>query len=232
MVQVPSSGFTMGNHSLDTVDEMQHQVYLDSFFVGVYEVTNREYAAYLSDSGGELHWDYRMEILRSGSHFQAISGREDFPVNYVSWGGASAYCSWTGGRLPTEAEWEKAARGAGDVRIYPWGDQVSGGTQANFANPDSGLWRVGVATGLSPYGCRDMSGNVWEWTADWFDADYYTQSPDVNPTGPSIGEEKTIRGGSFMDDELSVRCSRRESVPPNARFINLGFRCVRDSLET
>lgn len=227
---IPASNFIMGSPAgqFDYNESPAHQITLPGYYIGVFEVTNREYAAFLSDSTGDAHWDYRMEITKSGSRFQPVAGREKLPVSYVTWRDAEAYSAWLGGRLPSEAEWEKAARGPNDRRQYPWGDYITG-NEANFANIGGGLWNVGDAPGKSVYGCADMAGNVWEWTADWYDSLYYNHTPVYDPRGPSTGREKTIRGGSFLDNELAVRCSRRYGILPDARFVYLGFRCAMDS---
>lgn len=197
LVFIPSGEFTMGcnigsfGHSED--ESPSHAVWLDAYYISIHEVTNREFATFLSDSTvSNTYWNSRMWIIQVGSNYRAVAGLEDYPVRYVSWYGAQAYADWIGGRLPTEAEWEKAARGPNDMRYFPWGDQISSG-QANYYNPD-GIWEVETATGRSYYGCYDMAGNVWEWTADWYDNSYYRQSPYSNPTGPVTGVYKSVRG--------------------------------------
>lgn len=234
MIFVPSGEFIMGSnlgsfgHSDD--ESPSHEVWLDAYYISIHEVTNREYSAFLSDSTVEnTYWNNQMEIVPVGSGFRAIEGLEDYPVRYVSWYGAQTYAEWIGGRLPTEAEWEKAARGPNDMRYFPWGDHISSG-QANYYNA-GGLWEVETATGKSFYGCYDMAGNVWEWTSDWYDADFYRQSPYRNPTGPVIGEFKSVRGGGFLNSEEQVRCSERWGVNPRYALEDLGFRCVIDSVD-
>ena len=229
---IGSGEFTMGSPTgrFESNESPAHRVSLSGFYIGAYEVTNLEYASFLTDSGGDAHWDYRMEIFKFGSQFRAVPGNEKLPVSHVTWRDAEAYCGWLGGRLPSEAEWEKAARGPQDQRLYPWGDFINSG-EANFANPNGGLWEVGRAVGESFYSCYDMAGNVWEWAADWYDSLYYHHTPSSDPRGPGGGRERTIRGGSFLDDEFAARCARRYGMLPDARFVYLGFRCAIDSAD-
>ncbi len=232
MVFVPGGEFVMGSptDSFERDETPEHAVWVDGYYIGFFEVTNREYAQFLTAGGGEVHWDYRMGIVKSGDRYAAVPGREDYPVTYVNWINARACCEWIGGRLPTEAEWEKAARGPDDRRIYPWGDRITG-DQANFSNSIEGLWPVGKAEGRSYYGCCDMAGNVSEWTYDWYDESYYTRSPYRNPAGPLTGEYKAVRGGSYLDDESELRCANRLGIPTGVTFMYIGFRCVIDSAD-
>ena len=139
----------------------------------------------------------------------------EHPVVNVNWDQANAYATWAGGRLPTEAEWEKACRGT-DGRIYPWGDEPPTAELANFANNVGDTTPVGsYPNGASPYGALDMAGNVWEWTADWYAADYYANSPPANPPGPATGDVRVVRGGAFDYNENDVRCAARDDCYPN-----------------
>ena len=216
LIHVPAGWFTMGENDGRRSNEPQHQVYLDAFHIMQMEVTRAQFANFiLATKYQAAGWD--------GS---ALARDQDLPVTNVLWEEAQAYCQWAGMRLPTEAEWEKAARGT-DGRHYPWG----GTWQAGMANTkESGLG--GVTTvgsfpgGASPHGLLDMAGNAAEWVADTFTFDYYTVTPDHNPQGPGGVRDHVLRGGSFDDPAEWVTTYFRNSshsALPNAR---VGFRCA------
>ena len=180
-------------------------------------MTNAQYALCVSAGGCTAPNDSRWQD----------SDYRDHPVTHVDWNQARAYCAWAGVRLPTEAEWEKAARGT-DGRIYPWGNSAPDDRFANYGNIIDGTTPVGnYPEGASPYGALDMAGNVWEWVNDWYDSDYYSQSPSENPQGPATGESRVLRGGAWVYDDDSVRSAYRYNYNPDSWYFDLGFRCVR-----
>jgi formylglycine-generating enzyme required for sulfatase activity len=148
----------------------------------------------------------------------------------VTWWGAKAYCEWMTGRLPTEAEWEKAAR-AGDERRYPWGDETPASDLLNYEQNLNRAADVGsYPLGASPYGALDMAGNVWEWTADYWARDYYSESPRDNPKGPIEGDDRSIRGGGFTSPAVNVESAGRGVDGPGFSGPQWGFRCAKDIL--
>lgn len=201
-----------------------HQVYLDTYYIDQYEVTTARYAKFIQETK-------RGEPDEWSSDFARQHGNK--PVVGVDWNDATAYCAWAGKRFPTEAEWEKAARGT-DQRIYPWGNQPPNEQRANFVG--GFLFKnYGVLTdvgsyvqGKSPYGVYDMAGNVCEWTADWYDENYYSKSPARNPKGPPIGELRVVRGGSWGDNVIPRRSANRDRKSPTTRDFTLGFRCAQE----
>ncbi len=228
IVMVPAGYFTMGSNTwyYENDETPQNQVNVDSFYIMIYEVTNEQYAKFLTESEEpSIHHHTNMLIGRQGGNYIADGGRENYPVYFVDWDDANSFAEWYGGRLPTEAEWEKAARGDTDSRVFPWGAQISP-SYANFNNSEGGIWPVGQSIGTTPYGCYDMVGNVWEWTADWYQYDYYSRGETNNPQGPFIGHYKTVRGGCYANDETIVRCSERSYVDPVLSYITVGFRVV------
>ena len=165
----------------------------------------------------------------AGSDWRDVaSGKSDHPVVLANWHDTEAYCEWAGRRLPTEAEWEKAARGT-DGRVYPWGNERPTREHCNFYHDVGATTPVGKYSpqGDSPYGAADMAGNVFEWVADWYDKDYYAVSPKDNPQGPAAGEYRVVRGGSWIANDDGVRAAGRHDRTPDGRNVRYGFRCAR-----
>ncbi|HSQ51752.1 MAG TPA: formylglycine-generating enzyme family protein [Nitrospiraceae bacterium] len=222
MVLVPAGEFTMGSTMGDADEQPAHLVHVDAFLIDIYEVTVMRYAAFLKATGGNSPSDWKTVN-------QPIYQKR--PVANVEWAEAAAYCTWAGKRLPTEAEWEKAARGT-DGRLYPWGNDPPTPRHAHYGKTGSHnhgtLASVGtLEQGKSPYGLYDMAGNVREWVSDWYDAGYYQNSPSQNPTGPSSGESKVLRGGSWDSSPQQLRSTLRYFHRSAHRHKDYGFRCAK-----
>jgi eukaryotic-like serine/threonine-protein kinase len=221
LVFVPAGDFLMGSDDGDAYalsdEKPQHLVYLDAYWIDKTEVTNAMFARFVDVTGHD-----------AGSNWRHVAnGKPDHPVVRVNWFTANAYCEWAGRRLPTEAEWEKAARGT-DGRWYPWGNERPDRSRGNIHLRSLGTTAVGsYPAGASPYGVLDMAGNVWEWVADWYGADYYARSPRENPTGPESGLSRALRGVSWRDLVVTVRAAKRYRHVPNSLSYNLGLRCAR-----
>ena len=263
LVKIPAGEFLMGSEE-DRDEQPPHQVYLDEYHIARYPVTNAEFEKFVQAGGyrdarywtqaitdgwwkdGKFKGRYDNEPRDHPYNFGAPFDLPNHPVVGISWHEATAYALWAGLRLPTEAEWEKAARGT-DARRYPWGDTFDS-TRCNSAESRRGargiLARIGTVfrrpgaegattpighyspIGDSPYGVTDMAGNVWEWCADWYGEDYYKNSPAQNPRGPDSGEYRVLRGGAFFDDEDDVRAACRGGSDPDPRDGGSGFRVV------
>jgi formylglycine-generating enzyme required for sulfatase activity len=200
----------------------RHRGVLDAYWIDRYEVMNELYAEYMQAVGAPApkFWN-KSDRFHSGEKFPR------HPVVGVTWFEAKAFCAWKGKRLPTEAEWEKAARGGREGLAFPWGD-VPDRARANYEG--QGTLPVG---GFAPndYGLFDIVGNVWEWVADWFDPAYYGRSPELNPLGPEEGKEKVLRGGSYVDGIGPNRVAHRHWFPPNVQYKWLGVRCAKSQAE-
>lgn len=238
MILIPAGEFIMGSpEGVGNDDEYpQHAVYLDAFLIGKYEVTNTYYVEFLNaigknndDDGHELVDLSKAAIRFKDETYKALKGWEDDPVVGVSWYGAKAYAEWADGRLPTEAEWEKAARGESG-REWPWGELWELGKCNSWESGIHDPAAVGAyPTGISPYGVHDMAGNVYEWLADWYKNDYYKTSPQQNPMGPESGVFRVLRGGSWA--EVGDKCRpamRFGQRPDDGGDSDFGFRIVKD----
>jgi formylglycine-generating enzyme required for sulfatase activity len=224
MVLVPAGEFSMGSPEGDPDEKPAHKVQISAFFMDKYEVTVKQYAAFLQESGGDRPAEWKT---------MNKTANQNRPVMGVDWAEAARYCKWAGKRLPTEAEWEKAARGT-DGRLYPWGNDPPTPLHANYGkkewNNHEALVPVGtLEAGKSPYGIYDMAGNVWEWVSDWYDNDYYKNSPSDSPAGPPTGGFKVIRGGSWNTSARNLRAADRYFDPPSFRSQYVpGFRCAKN----
>ena len=212
----------------------QHSVHLDAYYIGRYPVTQTQYRRFVEEAGHRVPNETPAVLFKSCNwdreRQRPPDGNEQHPVVLVSWDDAAAFCEWAGLRLPTEAEWEKAASWdppTESQRMYPWGDEWDGELcQSFFADGQTTPVGKYSPSGDSPYGCADMTGNVWEWVADWFAKDSYKHSPARNPTGPSKGNQRGVRGGAWDSGRKSQRCTHREKRYPDARFNTVGFRCA------
>ncbi|PYR78730.1 MAG: sulfatase modifying factor 1 (C-alpha-formyglycine- generating enzyme 1) [Acidobacteria bacterium] len=254
---IPAGEFVMGSDDADEDERPAHRVHVDDFFIGVQPVMNREYARFVRDAGHRAPAIYELPLVVTAggadrerlfrqtgtpyvwSDFDPPDDRSDHPVTLVRFDDALAYCAWLSAmtgkpfRLPTEAEWEKAARGGVDGRRYPWGDRLDT-NMANFL-VDPALKPTHGTTPCRSYppngfGLYDMAGNVWEWVQDWYDGGYYVNSPPRNPSGPPQGTLRIVRGGGWLvADVRMLACSHRHKIPADTYSYAIGF-CVVCSL--
>ena len=247
MVLIPSGSFSMGASKVESESFMKdahpsHSVSLDAFYMDMYEVTLGQYKQFLMETNHRKLPDWVSEFSPTDKH----------PVVGISWTDAMAYAEWAGKRLPTEAEWEYAARGGQDQQLYPWGNAPPSGKQCNYAdanadtilkqgNPefnwadlsiDDGYTATAPVGSFPPngYGLYDMAGNAYEWCADWYKKDYYSYAATKNPTGPSTGKWRVLRGGSWSNDLNLQRVAARGGFYPASRLNSNGFRCVSNTL--
>ena len=257
MALIPAGEFLMGSDEAEEDERPVHAVELDDFLIGVQPVTNAEYARFVRDTGHRPPAIYELPLVvtaggqererafrSSGQPYTWVESdppvdRLDHPVTLVRWEDAVAYCAWLSAasgktiRLPTEAEWEKAARGGLEGKRYPWGDHL----ERNLANflveptlkTSRGTTRC-KSYAPNGYGLFDMAGNVWEWVHDWHSATYYASSPERAPEGPPSGTLRLVRGGSWLSSDAGMlSCSHRHKVPPDTYSYGIGFRIVANA---
>ncbi len=262
MVQIPAGSFVMGSNDGYENEKPTHRVYVNAFYLDKYEVTVAQFKMFVDargyktdaeKAGSSSIWNGKEWKDVAGIHWLhdaegKLIGRErmNLPVIHVSWNDAVAYAKWAGKRLPTEAEWEYAARGGAKNYNYGWGNSAPSGKKgANIADESSSqklnsskTWKdfndgyvypspVG-SFAPSEFGLYDMTGNVWEWCSDWYDRNYYASSPKTNPIGPASGQTRVLRGGAWGSEPTDVRCARRAAYEASKRTNLFGFRCALD----
>ena len=214
MVLIPAGTFTMGNENGNADEKPSHAVYNDAFYIDSAEVTCERYGRFLEDTGYPPHQMWSPEL-----------DRPEDPVVGVTWQDASAFAKWAGKRLPTEAEWEKAARGGLIDKKYPSGDEIDR-EKANYKS-------FGITTiksyGANGFGLYDMAGNVWEWCHDWYSPEYYRVSDNKNPKGPMLGSKKVVRGGAWYCNEDALQVFNRHKNEPTMGSFHIGFRCAKSA---
>lgn len=255
LVPIPAGTLNMGAADGEHAERPVHRVTLSAFAIERFEVSNAEFAAFVAAtghvtdperSGMGWHWTGEWREVRGADWRHprgpgsSIEGLERHPVVQVSWNDAQAYCRWRGRRLPTEAEWERAARGEGD-RIYPWGNEPPregrryhasyGSDECCRADAGDGyLFTAPIGSfpsGQSPFGIHDLAGNVWEWVENWFDPDYYRRAPPVDPVNRAPTGRKVIRGGGWGNNPWGLRSTLRHANPPDIGLSMVGFRCAK-----
>jgi serine/threonine-protein kinase len=228
LLYVPAGEFTMGSENGLDNEKPVREIYLDAFWIDQTEVTNFMYSKCVQDGTCNPP---RSSASSARTSYYGNSDFNEFPVIYVSWENADEYCEWVERRLPTEAEWEKAARGT-DGFSYPWGNNAPDSELLSFNGNTEDTTQVGFyPMGASPYGALDMAGNVYEWVADWYNPSYYSavSSPDSNPLGPANGTSRVLRGGAWYGTESQVRSTDRSWNVPSTTATDIGFRCAMDA---
>jgi formylglycine-generating enzyme required for sulfatase activity len=234
LIYIPEGEFEMGSESGNPDQAPVHRVQLDGYWLDRTEVTNEMFAKFLNSAGnqteGGVTWLRPLTpfvgILERNGIWQPFPGREKYPVVDVSWYGANAYCSWAGRRLPTEAEWEYAAKGH-DNRRFPWGNDDLDCDRARYAGCGNTPVEAGsLQLGSNAFGVLDLAGNVSEWMNDRYGADYYQLSPQKNPSGPVNGYYRVIRGGYWGSTYIALQSSYRDWAGADQRQSSTGFRCA------
>ncbi len=239
-VLVEGGTFKMGSKTGDADAQKVHKVKLSSFYIGKYEVTNAEFAKFLNEKGNQIEDDYewidlegvwrnqKCRIYKQNDRFQVEKGYENYPISFVSWYGANAYCAWLGGRLPSEAEWEYAAQSGrkskqfikllkkNKLENFAWFREISGDSVHSVGLKQPNL-----------LGIYDMQGNVAEWCADWYAADFYEKSERQNPVNTTKAQFKVFRGGAWGNDAESLSITHRKGAKPNSRNLLVGFRVAK-----
>jgi formylglycine-generating enzyme required for sulfatase activity len=225
MVLIPGGTFLMGSDQHQQVAKPMHPVTLDAFYMDAHEVTNSQYHQFCMESGHKLPEFWGMDIYKSGLDFP------DHPVVGVSHFDAREYAEWAGMRLPTEAEWEYAARGGLEGVSYPYGENADRArARINEPNAEKGPVKI-KSYAPNSFGLYDISGNVWEWVSDWFSESYYQESPDKNPQGPLQGSFRVLRGGGWHSGPGCTSVHHRNALPTHWVDMAGGFRCVKDAEE-
>ena len=251
LARIPAGDFLMGTADGEEDERPVHRVYVSEFFIGRFPVTQEEYARFVRAAGYPAPAIRGLPLIASGGRdglfkelaspyvwqdTQPPTGRGSHPVVLVRYDDALAYCQWLSKglnrvvRLPTEAEWEKAARGGVEGQRYPWGNDIDLARCNFLADPLSKRQHGTRPTGTyppNPYGLCDIAGNVWEWVSDWYTSDYYAGSDVRDPRGPESGNMRLVRGGSWVNDNIAMlRCAYRHEVPPDTYAYSVGFRIV------
>jgi len=220
MVLIPAGNFIMGKNTSNLTDwQPEHKVSVDAFYMDRYEVTNRQYYDFCLKTSTPLPFFWGMVQFKSGLEFP------DYPVVGISYFEAEKYAKWAGKRLPTEAEWEYAARGGLASKNYPWGDDIDS-TKVNYGRKYNNILKVGSFP-PNVFGLFDIGGNVWEWISDNYDGGYYAVSPGLNPKGAERGRFKVIRGGSWHSGAMCIQTYYRNGLSPSWVDFAVGFRCVK-----
>jgi sulfatase modifying factor 1 len=250
-VRIPAGEFLMGTADAAADERPVHRVYISEFFMGRFPITNDEYARFIRATGHQAPSLRGLPLIATGGRdavFKELAtpylwngqdpptGHASHPVVLVSFDDALAYCRWLSDatertvRLPTEAEWEKAARGGAEGHRYPWGDEIASSHCNYLEDPSAKRQRGTRPTGTyqpNAFGLCDVAGNVWEWVSDWYDAEYYGGGDMKDPRGPDNGNLRILRGGSWVNDDVTMlRCAYRHKVPPDTYAYSIGFRVV------